>query len=78
MSALKAMLTSVLCLDVEKFPARCVLPVADEADVLKFVEWIQQKLKGYDVCCHVAYDAVNGMLSLSVLAGFPMVTYSRL
>ena len=78
MSALKAMMTSVLCLDVEKFPARCVLPVADEADVLKFVEWLQTRLKDYDVCCHVTYDVVNGMMSLGVLAGFTMVTYSRL
>lgn len=72
------MLTSVLCLDVEKFPARCVLPVASESDVLKFVEWLQTRLKDYDVCCHVTYDVVNGMLSLGVVAGFPMVTYSRL
>lgn len=72
------MMTSVLCLDVEKFPARCVLPVADEADVLKFVEWLQTRLKDYDVCCHVTYDVVNGMMSLGVLAGFSMVTYSRL
>ena len=72
------MMTSVLCLDVEKFPARCVLPVADESDVLKFVNWLQARLSAVDICCHVAYDGVNGMMSLNVVAGFGMVTYSRL